>query len=233
MKERGRRVRHIPIVLVLLAGLVWLAGCGTEAQVTAVVVANAAAATATAATQSAAATTTAALGAVPSGLPLPSGGPPNSSVAPILPTARSSGASPPPIVATVRSSALPSPSGSRPPIGLPSALPTVQPSGSGAGGTVLPVGFPLPSQYQVVSSIDSGGQLLVVLSVSSGQDAYTFYKGALPGAGYQVNDPGGVTVPGAGFIGTLSITSAAYEGSIAFTPGATNDQAVTIQLRPK
>lgn len=230
--------RHIP--LVLLAGLaaLLLASCGgTEAQVTAVVSNNTVAATATAVTQSVAATTTAAIGAAPS-VALPSIPALPSGVPPLLPTARPSGAappsggSPPPVVATARASGIPVPSG-RPPVGPPSAPPSVQSGGSGPGGTVLPAGFPLPSQYQVVSSLKSGNDLLVVLSVASSQEAYDFYKGALPGAGYRVTDSGGVSVPGAGFIGNLVLSSDTYTGNIAFTPGAANDQAVTIQLQPK
>ena len=55
----------------------------------------------------------------------------------------------------------------------------------------------------------------------------------MPGADYQATGPGGFGVRGAAFIGNLTTSDRACDGKIAFNPGAANDQAVTIQLRPK
>ncbi len=240
-RQQGDRRSAFLLTLVLAATLC-LAGCGgDEAQATAVILANSAGTTATAVARSVNATTTAALGQVPSvtvptvGIP---GGLPGASGVPGLPSAlpsppSASAASPPPLVATLIPSGAPTPGGSRLPIGPPSALPTAQASGSGPGGTLLPAGFPLPSGYTLVSNVESGGQIIVVLGVSSSKDAYDFYKGALPGAGYQVTDQGGTTVPTGGFIGTLTVSNASYDGTIAFTPGGPSGQTVTIQLSRK
>jgi hypothetical protein len=231
-RQQGDRRSAFLLTLVLAATLC-LAGCGgDEAQATAVILANSAGTTATAVARSVNATTTAALGQVPSvgipsSLPGASGVPSLPSALPSAPSA--SAASLPPIVATLIPSGAPTPGGSRPTI----VLPTAQASGSGPGGTLLPAGFPLPSGYTLVSNLESGGQIIVVLGVSSSKDAYDFYKGALPGAGYQVTDQGGTTVPTGGFIGTLTVSNASYDGTIAFTPGGPSGQTVTIQLSRK
>jgi hypothetical protein len=230
-------LRHSPFAIIALVATLCLAGCGgDEAQATSVILANSAGTTATAVARSVNATTTAALGQVPSvgipsGLPGASGVPSLPSALPSAPPA--SAASPPPIIATLIPSGAPTAGGSRLPVGPPSALPTAQASGSGPGGTLLPAGFPLPSGYTLVSNVESGGQIIVVLGVPSSKDAYDFYKGALPGAGYQVTDQGGTTVPTGGFIGTLTVSNTSYDGTIAFTPGGPSGQTVTIQLRRK
>ena len=225
-RQQGDR-RSAFLVTITLVAILGLAACGgDEAQATSVILANSAGTTATAVARSANATNTAALGQVPS-IGLPSSLTALSSALPSVPGA--SAITPPAIIATLVPSGAPTPGGSRPTI----VLPTAQASGSGPGGTLLPAGFPLPSGYTLVSNLESGGQIVVILSVSSAKDAYDFYKGALPGAGYQVTDQGSVNLPTGAFVANLAISNATYDGTIAFTPGATSAQTVTIQLRRK
>lgn len=218
-------MRHIPLTTLLLIAALSLAGCsGSEAQATTVIGGNTSR-TATAVARSANATTTSALSALPS--------PPSivATVAAASPgsiVATAVAASPPPIVATAVA-------GSPPPIVATTVagIPTAQASGSGPGGTNLPAGFPLPADYSLTSNLESGGQIIVVLSVSSGKDTYDFYKGALPGAGYTVTDQGAVNVPGGAFVANLTISNDTHTGTIAFTPGGPKGNSATIQMTRK
>lgn len=84
---------------------------------------------------------------------------------------------------------------------LPSDLPTDLPLDPDAQ---LPAGFPVPPGATVGTVVDLGGQLNTTIDVASGQEAYDFYVGALPGAGYTVDasqfaaGAGGITISGGG-----------------------------------
>jgi hypothetical protein len=80
----------------------------------------------------------------------------------------------------------------------------------------FPSDFPLPPQHQVQSAADDGRQMTVVLVVPSAPAAYDFYKSALPGAGYQLQDLGGTTVAGA-FSGGLTVSGKGVSGEVAIT----------------
>ena len=71
--------------------------------------------------------------------------------------------------------------------------------------------------------------LAVVLIVPSVQAAFDFYKGALPGAGYEVTERGVSTTPGGGFNGVLSVKGNGVSGEIVCT-SASGANMVAISL---
>lgn len=119
--------------------------------------------------------------------------------------------------------------GGTPPAGgqpTPAAKP-----GAGGGAPVagLPPGFPLPPEHRVQNTADNGRQVAVILIVPSVQVAYDFFKGALPGAGYQVTERGVTTTPGGAFNGVLSIRGHGVSGEVVCT-SASGANLVAISL---
>jgi hypothetical protein len=98
--------------------------------------------------------------------------------------------------AAAPSSAAPSSDPATTPGGIP--IPTVSISGlpgggSGTGtatvptgGAALPPGFPLPPGAKVTRSADDGGEIAATLTVPDPAAATSFWKSALPRAGYTI-----------------------------------------------
>ena len=111
----------------------------------------------------------------------------------------------------------------------PAAPAPPKPGQSGPPVGVLPAGFPTPPEHRVQAAADSGRQIAVVLIVPSVQAAFDFYKGALPGAGYEVTERGVSTTPGGGFNGVLSVKGNGVSGEIVCT-SASGANMVAISL---
>jgi catechol 2,3-dioxygenase-like lactoylglutathione lyase family enzyme len=116
------------------------------------------------------------------------------------------------------------------PAATPAAPAAPKPGQSGGPPVAaLPAGFPTPPEHRVQAAADSGRQIAVVLIVPSVQSAFDFYKGALPGAGYEVTERGVSTTPAGGFNGVLSVKGAGVAGEIVCT-SASGANMVTMSL---
>ncbi len=85
-----------------------------------------------------------------------------------------------------------------------------------AGGTAtLPPSFPLPvpEEYEVISVQESGDDTEVVLAAPSGQDAYDYYREAIPEAGFTIEelDQEG---SGASFEGDIEFENETFSGDV-------------------
>ena len=85
------------------------------------------------------------------------------------------------------------PSGQVPATSLSGTFPTgaTPPSTTSSGadgstGSQLPSGFPLPHGARVKRSTHDGGEVTAQLSVPNAAAAYSFYRQALPSAGYRI-----------------------------------------------
>lgn len=113
------------------------------------------------------------------------------------------------------------PSIEAPDLSLPSELPTELPVDTNAE---LPAGFPVPPGATVGTIIDTGGRLAGTIRTTAAQEAYDFYVGALPAAGYTV----GSANLAAG-VGAITFSGAELEdGQLAFT-----GNSIAVQLDPR
>jgi hypothetical protein len=89
--------------------------------------------------------------------------------------------------------------------------------------TGIPETFPLPPSYDVQAATAREGTVVVALGVPSAEDAYTFYKDALPKAGYRIerdNEVGqlkSLGISGHGMAGDVGIGSMLGKPTVMIT----------------